>query len=71
VNIRTFTAVVLVVLGVLGLVYRGFNYTTEKHQAKIGPLELAVKEKERVEVPVWLGVVLIGAGAALLVAGRK
>jgi hypothetical protein len=40
------------VLGVLGLVYGSFSFTKETHQAKIGPIELSVKEKETVNVPV-------------------
>ena len=58
--------VVLILAGVLGLVYRGFSYTKETHEAKIGPLELQLKEKETVNVPVWAGVGAIIVGAALL-----
>jgi hypothetical protein len=32
--------VVLIVAGILGLVYGGFSFTKETHEAKIGPLEL-------------------------------
>ena len=65
-------AVVLIAAGVLGLVYGGFSYTKDTHEAKLGPLELSVKDKETVNVPVWAGVgaIVIG-GALLLVGGRK
>jgi len=64
--------IALIVLGILGLVYGGFSYTKESHTAKLGPLELSVKEKERVNVPLWAGVGGIVAGAALLlVSGKK
>jgi hypothetical protein len=64
--------IVLVAAGVLALVYKGFNYTEETHKARLGPLELAVKEKERVSIPTWAGVAAIAAGAALLlVPGRR
>jgi hypothetical protein len=56
---------------VLALAYRGFSYTKETHEAKIGPLELQVKEKEYVNLPVWLGVGAVVVGAALLVTGKK
>lgn len=63
---------VLLVLGVLALVYKGFTYTQETHEAKLGPLELSVKDKERVTIPAWLGVVAVVAGAGLLlVPGRR
>jgi hypothetical protein len=64
-------AVVLIVGGILGLVYGGFTYTKETHSAKLGPLELSVKDKERVNVPMWAGVGAIVAGGALLLFGRK
>jgi hypothetical protein len=57
---------VLILAGILGLVYRSFSYTKETHEAKIGPLELQLKEKETVNVPVWAGVGAIIVGAALL-----
>jgi hypothetical protein len=59
------------VLGVLGLVYGSFSFTKETHQAKIGPIELSVKEKETVNVPVWAGVGAIALGVVLLVVGPK
>jgi hypothetical protein len=64
-------ALALVLAGVLGLVYGGFSYTKDTHDAKIGPIELSVKEKERVNVPVWAGVIAIAAGAGLLLFGNK
>jgi hypothetical protein len=64
-------AIVLIVAGVLGLVYGKFSYTKETHDAKVGPLELSVKDKETVNVPVWAGVGAIVIGAGLLVAGSK
>ncbi len=64
-------AVVLIVGGILGLVYGGFTYTKETHSAKLGPLELSVKDKERVNVPMWAGVGAIVAGGALLLFGRR
>jgi TRAP-type C4-dicarboxylate transport system permease small subunit len=64
-------AIVLIVGGILGLVYGGFTYTKETHSAKLGPLELSVKDKERVNVPMWAGVGAIVAGGALLLFGRR
>ena len=59
-------AIVLLAAGVLALVYGGFTYTTETHQANIGPLDLSITEKERVNVPVWVGVASTVVGAGLL-----
>ncbi len=37
-------AIVLIIAGLLGLVYGNFSYTRETQEAKIGPLELTVKD---------------------------
>ena len=59
-------AIVLIITGLLGLVYGQFSYTKETQQAKLGPLELTVKDTETVNVPVWAGVAVIVAGGGLL-----
>jgi hypothetical protein len=59
-------AIVLIVLGVLGLAYGSFTYTKETHSAKIGPIELSVKDKETINFPVWISVGAIAAGMILL-----
>ena len=64
-------AVILIVLGIVGLMYGKFSYTKDTHTAKIGPLDLSVKEKETVNVPVWAGVIAIVIGGGLLFAGRR
>jgi drug/metabolite transporter (DMT)-like permease len=61
--------IILIVAGVLGLVYQQVSYTREAAQAKIGPLELTVKERETVNVPLWASIGAIGAGVVILVAG--
>jgi hypothetical protein len=68
---KQIVALLLIVGGVLALAYRGFSYTKETHEAKIGPIELNVKEREYVNLPVWLGVGAVVVGAALLVSGKK
>jgi uncharacterized membrane protein YidH (DUF202 family) len=64
-------AIVLIALGVLGLLYGSFSYTKETHEAKIGPLQFSVKEKETVNIPVWAGVGSIVLGVIVLVAGGR
>lgn len=64
-------AILLIALGTLGLVYRGFTYTKETHETSVGPVELALKEKERVHIPVWAGVGAIALGGGILLFGRR
>jgi hypothetical protein len=64
-------AIALIAAGTLGLVYGGFSYTKETQQAKIGSLEVSVKNKETVNVPVWAGVGAIVVGGILLLVPKK
>jgi TRAP-type C4-dicarboxylate transport system permease small subunit len=64
-------ALALIVAGVLGLAYGGFSYTRQTHEAKIGPIELSVQERQTVNVPVWAGIGAILIGGALLLFGSK
>lgn len=70
-NASRMAAIMLIVAGVLGLVYGSFSYTKETHETKIGPIELSVKEKETVNIPVWAGIGAIVVGGALLLLGSK
>ena len=63
--------IALIVAGTLGLVYGSFSYTKETHQAKLGPLEFKVKEKETINIPQWAGVGAIVVGAVLLLVRTK
>lgn len=64
--------IVLIAAGILGLVYGGFSYTKKTHEVKIGALELSMKDKETVNVPVWAGVgAIVLGGIVLLVPTKK
>jgi uncharacterized membrane protein len=70
-NIVQIAAITLIVGGVLGLVYGSFSYTQGTHEARIGAIELSVKDRENVRVPTWAGVGAILAGAILLLLGKR
>lgn len=70
-NAVKLAGIALIVAGTLGLVYGGFSYTKETHEAKLGPIELAMDEKETVSVPVWASVGAIAIGGVLLLAGGR
>jgi hypothetical protein len=71
-NATRVLGIVLIVAGTLGLLYGSFSYTKETHEAKLGPIELSMKEKETVHVPTWAGAGGIAVGVLLLlVGGRK
>lgn len=64
-------AIVLIAAGVLGLAYGSFTYTKETHDAKLGPIDLSFKEKERVNIPIWVGVGAIVVGGGVLLTSRR
>lgn len=71
-NAMRIVGVLLLVVGLAGLLTGGFSFTKDTTQAKIGPLELTVKEKESVNIPQWmsLGAMVIG-GVVLVLGFRK
>ncbi|HJQ97703.1 MAG TPA: hypothetical protein VJ826_05270 [Candidatus Polarisedimenticolaceae bacterium] len=71
-NIKKIVGLTLLAVGIVFLAMRGFSYTKETHKADLGPLgSISVKEKGRVNIPTWVGVVVAVAGAALLVLPSK
>lgn len=70
-NALRIVAIALIAAGVLGLSYGAFTYTQDTHTAKIGDLELKVKDRKTVQVPAWAGLALLLAGVGLLVFPRK
>ena len=62
--------ILLIAVGIIGLVYGGITYTKSTHDAKVGPLEFSLKNKQTVNIPVWAGVGAIVVGGVLLF-GRK
>ncbi|HVR42103.1 MAG TPA: hypothetical protein VMS56_01555 [Thermoanaerobaculia bacterium] len=69
-NVLKVVGILLIVAGTLALLYGGFTYTKDTHEADLGPIEFSVKEKERVNVPVWAGAGAIIVGVVLLFVKR-
>lgn len=63
-------AIALIIAGGLGLLYGGFSYTKNTHEAKLGPIVMSVTEKETVNIPIWAGIAAIAAGAFLLISRK-
>ena len=64
-------AIVLIVAGIAGLLYGKFSYTKATHELSVGPLDLSVKEKRTVNIPLWAGIAAIAAGGLLLVVPKR
>ena len=63
--------VILIVLGVAGLAWGGFTYTTREKVVDIGPIHATRDQTHTVLLPPLAGAVALIGGIVLLVAGRK
>jgi TRAP-type C4-dicarboxylate transport system permease small subunit len=70
-NAIKIAAIALIVAGALGLAYGTFTFTKETHRVHVGSLELNLKDKERVNIPVWAGVAAVVAGGLMLFVPRR
>jgi hypothetical protein len=61
----------LAVLGVLALVYQGFNYTRQRTVIDVGPIHATADEQERVSIPPLVGGIVLVAGVVMVLVGAK
>ncbi len=64
-GIQKIAGLILLTLGILGLCYKGFTYTKANHSTDLGLFKVSYAEKEHVDIPLWVGVIGVVAGAAL------
>ena len=67
---KTF-GIILIALGLIGLIWGGFSYTTRQRIADIGPLHASRDKTHTVPLPPVLGAVSLIGGVVLLVAGKS
>ena len=67
---KTF-GVILIVLGLVGLAWGGFTYTTREKVVDIGPIHATREQTHNVPLPPIAGAVALIAGVVLLVAGGR
>ena len=65
------TLVVLIAVGLIGLVWGGFTYTTREKVVDIGPIHATREKTHNVPLPPVAGALALVGGIVLLVAGRK
>jgi hypothetical protein len=63
--------IILIALGVFGLAWGGFTYTTREKVLDIGPIHATRDETHRVPLPPIAGAGALIGGIVLLVAGKK
>ena len=63
--------VILIVLGLIGLGWGGFTYTTRKKVLDIGPIQATREEHHAVPVPPIAGAIALIGGVVLIAADRR
>lgn len=63
--------IILIVLGLFGLAWGGFTYTTNEKVVDIGPIHATREQTHNIPLPPIAGALALIGGIVLLVAGRK
>jgi drug/metabolite transporter (DMT)-like permease len=63
--------IILIVIGLVGLAWGGFTYTTSKKVVDVGPIHATRDQTHHVPLPPIAGALVLIGGVALLVAGKK
>ena len=67
---KTF-GIILIALGLFGLAWGGFTYTTREKVVDIGPIHATRDKTHHVPLPPIAGAVALIGGILILIAGRK
>jgi hypothetical protein len=68
--LKPLAGLALIALGAASLAWPDLSYTRATHDAKLGPLEFTLKQKESIRIPAWAGLAVVAVGT-LLVWRRK
>ncbi|HKI88836.1 MAG TPA: hypothetical protein VKA38_07420 [Draconibacterium sp.] len=63
--------IVLIAIGIVMIVYTGFNYITNEKVVDLGPIKINAEKSHTVQWPPIVGVILIIGGIAVIVLDKK
>jgi hypothetical protein len=63
--------IILIALGLVGLAWGGFSYTTREKVVDVGPIHATRDKTHNVPLPPIFGAVALIGGVVLLAAGKK
>jgi len=63
--------ILLIALGAVALIYKGFNYTDQETILQVGPVTATAETQKTVMIPMWAGIAAIAIGALVIVVGRR
>ena len=67
----TIVGVLLIVLGILALVYKGIPTKSERDEVRVGPMHATLETKRVIEVPPVVSGLAIAGGVVLVVVGLR
>ena len=62
---------ILIVLGIVGIAWGGFSYTTQKKVVDLGPIQATREKTHEVPIPPIAGAISLIAGIAVLATGKR
>jgi hypothetical protein len=62
---------ILIVLGIVGIGWAGFTYSTQKKVIDLGPIQATREKTHEVPIPPVAGAVSLIAGIAVLATGKR
>lgn len=63
--------IALIVIGVIMMIYTGFNYVTTEKVVDLGPLKINAEKNHPVQWSPIIGVVLVVGGIVIVATGKK
>lgn len=63
--------IVLIAIGIIMLIYTGFNYVTTSKVVDLGPIEINAQKNHTVKWPPIVGLVLIVGGVVIIALDKK
>ena len=70
-NTMTIIGIILIVLGVVGLIYGGITYTSNRNVVDMGSMHIQVDQKKQIPLSPIAGAAAVAVGVVLLLVGRR
>lgn len=67
----TVVGIILIVIGIIGFAVGGINFTHEKKDVDLGPVQVSHEQKSTVPIPPILSAIALIGGIGLVVVGAR
>jgi uncharacterized membrane protein YidH (DUF202 family) len=68
---RKTLGIVVIVIGILMMIYTGFNYVTTERVVNLGPVKINAEKNHPVQWSPIVGAVLLVGGIVIVLTGKK